>query len=111
MTIQQALSNIMSAVYGKDVRESIHDGIELCYNERASGGYNPQTDANLFYSGVAYFSSTAANRPFNADFLLIAGGNATTCCQIAFAAANGQTPMTRRRSGGTWTTWTALNLS
>lgn len=101
----------MSAVYGKDVRESIHDGIELCYNERASGGYNPQTDANLFYSGIAYFSSTAANRPFNADFLLIAGGNATTCCQIAFAAANGQTPMTRRRSGGTWTTWTALNLS
>ena len=111
MTIQQALTNIMSAVYGKDVRESIHDGIELCYNERASGGLNPQTDANLFYSGIAYFSSTATNRPFSADFLLIAGGNATSCCQIAFAVANAYAPKIRRRANGTWTEWTALTLS
>lgn len=33
MNIQEALSNIMKAVLGKDVRQSIHDGIEQCYKD------------------------------------------------------------------------------
>ena len=32
-TIQECLSNILKAVYGKDVRQSIHDAIEQCYND------------------------------------------------------------------------------
>lgn len=111
MTIQQALSNILSAVYGKDVRQSIHDGIELCYEERASGGYNPQTDVNNFYNGTALFSSSAANKPFNAEFLLIAGGNSTNCGQVAFSTTGASVPMVRRKNNGSWTSWTALKLS
>lgn len=111
MTIQEALNNINSAVYGKDVRQSIHDGIELCYTERTSGGYKPQTDVNNFYSGIALFPSSTSNKPFNADFLLLAGGNSTNCCQVAFAMTNGNVPMTRRKSNGNWTAWTSVKLS
>lgn len=32
-TIQECLNNILKAVYGKDVRQSIHDAIEQCYND------------------------------------------------------------------------------
>lgn len=33
MKIQEALDNIMHAILGRDVRQSIHDGIEQCYKD------------------------------------------------------------------------------
>ena len=33
MTIQEALQNILQAVFGKDVRQSIHDGIDAINKE------------------------------------------------------------------------------
>ena len=68
MTIQQILSNIRNAVYGKDVRSSIHDGIDQCYKDRLPGGMNPVPDLNNFPSGLALFTSTALNKPFDPNF-------------------------------------------
>lgn len=36
--IQNELNNIKNAVYGKDVRDSIHDAIEQCYNDAITNG-------------------------------------------------------------------------
>ena len=36
--VQKLLKNILSAVYGKDVRQSIHDAIKQCYYDGKAGG-------------------------------------------------------------------------
>jgi hypothetical protein len=36
--VQALLKNILSAVYGKDVRQSIHDAIQQCYYDGKAGG-------------------------------------------------------------------------
>src|SRR5690625_3902111 len=36
--INKELNQIKNAVYGKDVRQAIHDGIEKAYNDATSGG-------------------------------------------------------------------------
>lgn len=108
MTIQQVLNNIKSAVYGRDVRGSIHDGIELCYNERLAGGLNPVTNLNSFPSGIALFTGTVSNRPFSSSLLVIAGGNSTNSVQIAYDAANNNPPYIRRKQNGSWGTWGRL---
>lgn len=108
MTIQQALNNIKNAIYGREVRSAIHDGIELCYDERLPGGLNPVSNLNDFSSGVALFTRTVANRPFASSILLIAGGNATNSFQIAYDASNNNPPYSRRKQNGTWGTWEKL---
>lgn len=35
--ITDALEDIIAASYGKDVRQAIHDGIRICYNEGHAG--------------------------------------------------------------------------
>lgn len=37
--ITQILSNIKNAVFGKDVRQSIHDGIKQCYDDAIANGH------------------------------------------------------------------------
>jgi len=107
MTIQQILNNIRDAVYGRDMRQAIHDGVEKCYDERLPGGYNPVSDINTYYSGIALFSaSTTHHPPFNAPFMLIAAGNATSCIQIAYDYDNAESPMRRSKTNGTWSEWT-----
>lgn len=53
MKIQEALNNISNATLGKDVRKSIHDGIEQCYKD-ATG--NPES--------VAYVKKMVENAPY-----------------------------------------------
>lgn len=36
--VQKLLSNILGAIYGKDVRQSIHDAIKQCYYDGKAGG-------------------------------------------------------------------------
>ena len=36
--VQKLLKNILSAIYGKDVRQSIHDAIKQCYYDGKAGG-------------------------------------------------------------------------
>lgn len=65
-TIQQNLALIQSAVYGKDVRDAIHDSIEQCYNDVSSAA---------IAAAAANTATTAAN-------------NATAAAENAAAAAN-----------------------
>lgn len=44
MSIQNELNQIKNAVYGREVRQAIHDGIEKAYNDATSGGAG---DTNL----------------------------------------------------------------
>lgn len=109
MTIQQALTNIRNAVYGRDVRSSIHDGIKICYDERLSGGMNTVTNLNEFNTGIALFTTRPSNSPpFNSSFLLIAGGNTANSFQIAYDAKNNNPPYSRRKQNGTWGNWERL---
>ena len=109
MTIQQALNKIRNATYGKDVRDALHDGISLCYNDRVAGGsYTSATSVNTFYSGIGLFPSNATNRPFDAPFLLIAAGSDTSCCQIAYDQNNGNNPKIRKKENGSWSSWSNL---
>lgn len=38
--VQKLLENILKAVYGKDVRQSIHDAIKQCYYDGKAGAYD-----------------------------------------------------------------------
>lgn len=109
MTIEQILTQIRSSVHGSDMRQAIHDGIEKCYNERNSGGYNPVSDTNLFYSGIGLFSAATTNKPFDSRFMLIACGTESTCYQIAYDADNANEPRHRKKENGSWSSWTALS--
>lgn len=108
MTIEQILTNIRTAVYGRDVRSSIYDGVEKCYNERLPGGMNPVQDLNNFPSGLALFTTATLNKPFDSSFLLIAGGNSANSFQIAYDMSNNNPPYSRRKQSGTWGSWERL---
>lgn len=43
--ISEYLSNILSSIYGKDVRQSIHDAIEQCYEDVTNGVTKSETAA------------------------------------------------------------------
>lgn len=51
--IQEYLSKIGTAVYGKDVRQSIIDAIKQCYEDAIKGvdGYTPQKGLDYFTEG------------------------------------------------------------
>lgn len=109
MTIDQILSNIRNAVYGRDMRQAIYEGVDKCYSERLPGGYNPVSDINTYYSGIALFSETTQHRPpFNAPFMLVAAGNETNCCQIAYDYDNANSPMRRKKESGSWSDWSSV---
>ena len=50
-TLESLLSDILNTVYGKDVRQSIHDAIEQCYAD-ATG--NPDSVAKLANDLASY---------------------------------------------------------
>lgn len=106
MTLQEVLSAIKTAVYGGDVRNAILGGLELCYSERVSGGYNPVDDLNNYMNGTAFFDYGVENRPFNGAYLLIAGGNDEECCQVAIDPSGVNSSMIRCKENGSWNTWT-----
>ena len=111
MTITQALNAIKTAVYGKDVRNAIYEAISLCYNDRPAGGINATNTLNTFYSGITLITSTLTNAPFSGSYMLLAAGDSTNCCQIAYSMTNTYVPVTRRKSGSTWTSWVNLRSS
>ena len=109
MTIEQILNNIRTAIYGIDMRQAIYEGVDKCYSERIPGGYNPTSDINTYYSGIALFPATTQHRPpFNASFMLIAAGNASNCYQIAYDYDNTNIPMKRKKENGSWSEWATV---
>lgn len=75
--IQTYLNNIMNGIYGRDVRSSIHDAIELCYSDVSSGKTIAEEAASSVNTAV-----TNANNATNAANL------ATTSANDAATAAN-----------------------
>ena len=47
MSIQNYLNQIKSAVFGKDVRQSIHDAIKQCYDDAAVNHNNANMEVIL----------------------------------------------------------------
>ena len=52
-TIQDLLDNISNARYGADVRSSIHDAIEMCYDNTASGKTTAEAAAEAAATAVS----------------------------------------------------------
>ena len=46
-SIQNELNNIKNAVYGKDVRDSIHDAIKICYDDASIVNNNANMEVKM----------------------------------------------------------------
>ena len=75
--IQEYLTKIMNAVYGRDVRSAIHDSIEECYRDVST--------AETLADAATKKANTAAS---NADAKATAANTATTQANAARDAAN-----------------------
>ena len=89
--ISEYLQSILSAVYGRDVRQSIHDAIEQCYDDVTAGKTKADTAANAAQnaadnvSDAVNMASTAAE---NANAAAESAGNATENANESANAAN-----------------------
>lgn len=82
--IQTYLNNIMNAIYGRDVRSSIHDAIELCYDDVSAGKTTAESSAS-----AANSAATAANNAATAATdAKDAANSAATAANNAASAAN-----------------------
>lgn len=111
MTIRQILEKIQNERYGETVRQAIIDGIQLCYDERALGGYNPVEDLNDFYNGSALFTSSVANAPIQSSFIVMSAGTDTNCCQVAIDATNLNNSYLRKKQSNSWSAWMLIGTS
>lgn len=108
MTIQQILEKIQNERYGDTVRQAIIDGIQLCYSEKATGGYCPIEDLNTYYSGAAFCTSNIANSPFQSSFVIMSAGNSTQCFQVAINIADINDGYVRKKQNNSWGAWEKL---
>lgn len=111
MTIQEILGKIQNERYGEIVRQSIIDGIQLCYDERAFGGYNPVEDLNDFLNGSALFDSSIANVPTQSSFIVMSAGTSTNCCQVAIEASDLDNSYLRTKQDSIWTSWMLIGTT
>ena len=100
MTIQQILTIIKNETYGEDVRQAIADGLQLCYDDKALGGYCPVDNLNNYYSGAAFCTSSTANGPFQSSFIVMCAGDSTNCFQVAINALDINDGYTRKKQNG-----------
>ena len=59
--IQNYLTQILSAVYGKDVRQSIHDAIKQCYDDVSNQSLNTEAFKTALADAIADGTLTALN--------------------------------------------------
>jgi len=111
MTIKQALEAIQNESYGEPVRQAIIEGIQLCYSEKATGGYCPVDDLNTYYSGVAFCASSIAHSPFQSSFVIMSAGNSSNCFQAAINITNLNDGYVRKRQNNAWSNWEKLGIS
>lgn len=113
--ISTLLGQILKAVYGKDVRQSIHDAISQCYDDVISGKTladkaaanantaaeqarasaddaieNMTTQTNAAIANCNSASTTANNAASNASAKATAANNAAITANDAAAALSGQ---------------------
>lgn len=79
--IQSLLNDILNAVYGRDVRDAIHDAIEICYDDVESGRTTAETAA--LQVDTAVNAATAATNAANA-----AANDASSAATAASTAAS-----------------------
>lgn len=60
-TIQENLEKILHAVFGRDVRQAIHDGIKNCYDDGIAGS-EELNDVRNGYDGTSYPTAGEAVR-------------------------------------------------
>ena len=92
--ISTLLSNILSAVYGKDVRQSIHDSIEQCYTDVSAAKTLADSsvvtmtqkisDCDTAAEGARTAANTANASASNAD---VSASSALTAASTANASA------------------------
>ena len=111
MTIQQILTVLQNGIYGEDVRNAIIDGIQLCYDEKALGGYCPVDDLNNYYSGVAFCTSGITNSPFQSSFIVMCAGNSENCFQVAISGLDLNDGYTRKKQNNSWSSWMRVGVS
>ena len=97
-SIQDDLNRIMAAIYGEEVRGSIHDAIETCYDDVQSGrtlaaaaADNANAKANLANSAATTANTAATNANNKADIAIAAASaaeDAATATNTAITAAN-----------------------
>lgn len=96
--ISTLLSNILSAVYGRDVRQSIHDAISQCYTDvslaktlaDSSVGTMTQkiTDCDTAADGARSAANTANASASNADSSASSANTAASTANAAAEACN-----------------------
>ena len=64
--ITELLQTILSARYGKDVRQAIHDGIDKCYKDATDG--KPGADGKSAYDYAKDGGYTGTEAEFAAKF-------------------------------------------
>ena len=102
--ISALLGQILKAVYGKDVRQSIHDAISQCYDDVTSGktladkaaanantaAQQAKTSADDAIANCNSASTAANNAASNASAKATAANNAAITANDAAAALPGQ---------------------
>lgn len=98
--IQDLLAQILSARYGRDVRQSIHDAIETCYEDGHAGAIDLQARTLLGDTDISEISETVTGAVVEldgavgtaqttADGASTAAGEAMTAAQTAQSTADG----------------------
>ena len=87
--IQSLLNDILNAVYGRDVRDSIHDAIELCYDDVSTGKTIAEAAADTVDDSVAAATSAANAATAAAASANDAADAATAAASHAETASSG----------------------
>lgn len=74
--INSLLENLLSAVYGRDVRQSIHDSIKECYDDVTTGKTMAEKAAGAANTAASTANSAATNANTAADNANAAAENA-----------------------------------
>ena len=75
-TIEQNLAKIKSAVYGREVRDAIHDSIEQCYTDTSTSATAATSAAQSANAAATSASNAAADAENAATRAIVAASGA-----------------------------------
>lgn len=110
MSIQEILTSLLNDVRGNDVRRSIIDGIQYCYNKKLSIGLNPETNLDRYFSGIGVFTTDVTGKPFTTVYMIIASGSYDFDMQLAIDLSGQNSMKLRRFENGAWSIWSDISL-
>lgn len=110
MSIQEILTSLLNDVRGNDVRRSIIDGIQYCYNKKLSIGLNPATNLDRYFSGIGVFTTDVTGKPFTTVYMIVASGSYDFDMQLAIDLSGQNSMKLRRFENGSWSIWSDISL-